>query len=56
VVIGQLRSQTAGTNAVLDGLTGRLSIDVEGRIHRDLDWALIRDGKPVRLAVTNNSR
>jgi hypothetical protein len=30
----------------IDGVTGRLSIDPQGRIHRELDWAQMRNGRP----------
>jgi outer membrane PBP1 activator LpoA protein len=33
-------------NAInIDGLTGRLSVDTERRVHRDLNWAQIHDGE-----------
>jgi outer membrane PBP1 activator LpoA protein len=31
-------------------MTGRLTIEPDGHIYRDLDWAQIRDGKPRNLA------
>ncbi len=34
------------SNDRIDGVTGRLSIDPQGRIHRELDWARIRNGQP----------
>ncbi|MFO7276611.1 MAG: penicillin-binding protein activator [Pseudomonadota bacterium] len=34
----------------IPGLTGRLTFDAEGRVHRDLDWAQLRDGQPRLLA------
>lgn len=42
------------TNDRVDGVTGRLRIDAQGRIHRDLDWAQIRDGKPVSLSAPSS--
>jgi hypothetical protein len=33
------------------GMTGRLTIEPDGHIYRDLDWAQIRDGKPRILAL-----
>ncbi len=47
------RQQQAGqrpTNERIDGVTGRLFLDPQGRVHRDLDWVQVRDGKPVALA------
>jgi uncharacterized protein len=40
------RDARRSTNEMIDGVTGRLLIDADGRIRRDLDWARIRDGKP----------
>jgi outer membrane PBP1 activator LpoA protein len=37
------RGVTNGIN--IDGLTGRLSLDAERRVHRDLNWAQIHDGE-----------
>ena len=35
----------------LAGVTGRLSPDAQRRLGRDLDWAQVRNGKPVLLGV-----
>ena len=44
-----LHDQRGATNTVnIEGLTGRLNIDADRRVHRDLNWALIHDGE-VRL-------
>jgi uncharacterized protein len=41
-----LHDQRGATNAVtVDGLTGRLSVDADRRVHRDLNWALLHDGE-----------
>jgi uncharacterized protein len=40
-----LRSRGAANNINIDGLTGRLSVDAERRIHRDLMWAQMHDGE-----------
>jgi outer membrane PBP1 activator LpoA protein len=37
-----------GPTAQIDGLTGRLTLDREGRVHRDLNWAQLHNGE-VRL-------
>lgn len=41
-----LHDQRGASNAVtVDGLTGRLSVDADRRVHRDLNWALLHDGE-----------
>ncbi len=37
--------------ALIEGVTGRLSVDADRRVRRDLDWAQIRGGLPRRLAT-----
>jgi outer membrane PBP1 activator LpoA protein len=32
-------------------MTGLLSIDSKGRVHRELDWAQVADGKPNPLST-----
>ena len=32
-----------------EGLTGTLSIDAQGRVHRELEWVRIKGGAPVPL-------
>jgi uncharacterized protein len=39
-----LRGRGASGNIDIEGLTGRLSLDAERRVHRDLNWAQIHDG------------
>jgi outer membrane PBP1 activator LpoA protein len=46
-----LRARQAGQTRRVPGMTGRLTIEPDGRIYRDLDWAQIRDGKPRNLAL-----
>jgi outer membrane PBP1 activator LpoA protein len=36
-------------NQKIQGLSGYLSVDGNGRIHRDLDWAQIQGGKAIIL-------
>lgn len=36
-------------NSVVDGHTGTLTMAANGRIHRKLDWAMFKDGRPVLL-------
>ena len=40
-----LRERGASNTVNIEGLTGRLSVDAERRIHRDLNWAQIHDGE-----------
>jgi uncharacterized protein len=41
-----LHDQRGATGAVnIEGLTGRLNIDADRRVHRDLNWALLHDGE-----------
>ena len=37
------KGMTRGVN--IDGLTGRLSLDADGRVHRDLNWAQLHNGE-----------
>ncbi len=45
-MIGELRRLRAGGTSPLPGLTGRLAIDSRGRVHRELDWAQVVNGRP----------
>ena len=40
-----LRARGVSNNINIEGLTGRLSLDAERRVHRDLNWAQIHDGE-----------
>jgi uncharacterized protein len=44
-----LRSKPPADASPISGLTGKLHLDAQGRIRRDLDWAQIRNGVPVEL-------
>ncbi|MGH8136469.1 MAG: penicillin-binding protein activator, partial [Steroidobacteraceae bacterium] len=48
-LVGELRRLHRKSSPPLPGLTGRLEIDDQGRVHRELDWAQVIDGKPVLL-------
>lgn len=48
-VIGELRRLRGNGGTPLPGLTGRLAVDSEGRVRRELDWAQVVNGKPVPL-------
>lgn len=40
-----LRDRNGNNSVNIDGLTGNLSVDAERRIHRELNWAQIRNGE-----------
>ncbi len=46
-LIGELRRLRSGNSTPLPGVTGRLAVDAQGRVHRELDWAQIVGGRPV---------
>ncbi len=48
-MVGELRRLRAGGSTPLPGLTGRLSVDRDGRVRRELDWALVVNGRPEPL-------
>jgi len=50
-LIPVLRARRVSTEMGVSGMTGRLSLDEQGRIRRDLDWAQIREGRPRVLAI-----
>lgn len=45
-MIGELRRLRGGGSTPLPGLTGRLAIDGQGRVRRELDWAQVVNGRP----------
>ena len=45
-MIGELRRLREGGRTPLPGLTGRLSVDTNGRVRRELDWAQVVNGRP----------
>jgi outer membrane PBP1 activator LpoA protein len=48
-----LRAVGANNNVNVDGLTGRLTLDAERRVHRELAWAQLHNGqtRPVPVAT-----
>jgi outer membrane PBP1 activator LpoA protein len=48
-IIPLLKAGRFGSAHAIPGMTGLLSIDDKGRVHRQLDWARVSDGKPVPL-------
>jgi uncharacterized protein len=51
-LIPVLRARRGTAGLSISGMTGRLSLDQDGRIRRDLDWAEIREGRPRALAIS----
>ncbi|CAN5279551.1 penicillin-binding protein activator [soil metagenome] len=47
-----LHNSPAGLDRAVPGSTGVLSMDERGRVHRDLEWAQFRNGRPQELART----
>ncbi|MGE0029535.1 MAG: penicillin-binding protein activator [Steroidobacteraceae bacterium] len=45
-MIGELRRLRGGSSTPLPGLTGRLAVDGQGRVRRELDWAQVVNGRP----------
>jgi outer membrane PBP1 activator LpoA protein len=50
-LIPSLRGRAQGQSGFVPGMTGRLTIEADGHIRRDLDWAQIRNGKPRALGL-----
>ena len=48
-LVNELQRLRGRAASALPGLTGRLVVDGEGRVQRELDWAQIVDGRPVLL-------
>ena len=53
-----LKAGKFGREHAIPGMTGLLSIDDKGRVHRELDWARVSDGKaaPIGAAATASTR
>jgi hypothetical protein len=45
--------RAGGANVNVDGLTGRLTIDADRRVHRELAWAQLHNGQTKPLAVAS---
>jgi len=48
-LIGELHAARGGEMQEIDGATGRLFLDINGRVHRRLAWAEFVDGEPQPL-------
>jgi outer membrane PBP1 activator LpoA protein len=45
-LVPALRSKSPAEASAISGVTGRLHLDDHNRIHRELDWAQIKNGVP----------
>jgi outer membrane PBP1 activator LpoA protein len=54
-LVPALKATRPGSALDVPGMTGRLSLDDRGHIHRQLDWAQIVDGQVKSLDATANS-
>jgi outer membrane PBP1 activator LpoA protein len=50
-LIPLLKAGKFGNEHTVPGMTGLLSIDNKGRVHRELDWAQVAGGKPSPLST-----
>jgi outer membrane PBP1 activator LpoA protein len=48
-LVPMLRSKTTAEGSQISGVTGKLRLDDRNRIHRELDWAQIKNGVPNSL-------
>jgi outer membrane PBP1 activator LpoA protein len=48
-LVPELKSHSLSATNRMSGVTGRLYLDERNRIHRDLDWAQIKNGVPALL-------
>lgn len=48
-----LKAGRFGREHAIPGMTGLLSIDDNGRVHRELDWARVSNGKAVPIEIAN---
>lgn len=53
-LIASLHTAHSDPMAEVDGATGKLHVDAEGRIRRELAWAQFQRGEPVALPHTEN--
>lgn len=54
-LIAALFAARTGPMGTIEGATGKLSLDQDGRIRRDLAWAQFQGGQPVALPDTSES-
>jgi hypothetical protein len=48
-LVPALRSKSLSDATPISGVSGKLRLDAQGRIRRDLDWAQIKNGQPFEL-------
>jgi outer membrane PBP1 activator LpoA protein len=48
-LVPTLRAKTTAQTGQISGVTGKLHLDEHNRVHRDLDWAQIKNGVPNTL-------
>jgi hypothetical protein len=48
-LVPTLRSKSPNQASDISGVTGRLHLDINNRVHRDLDWAQIKNGVPTGM-------
>ena len=49
LLVAPLFSSRGAPISPIDGATGRLRVDIDGKVHRDLAWAQFQRGRPVAL-------
>jgi hypothetical protein len=49
-LVPTLRSNVPNQASDISGVTGRLHVDINNRVHRDLDWAQIKNGVPMGVS------
>jgi outer membrane PBP1 activator LpoA protein len=54
-LIPLLKAGEFGRAHAIPGMTGLLSIDEQGRVHRQLDWARITDGRPAPIGTATTA-
>lgn len=55
-LIPLLKAGRFGREHAIPGMTGQLSIDANGKVHRDLDWAQVTNGKPIPVGAVRAAK
>jgi outer membrane PBP1 activator LpoA protein len=50
-----LKAGRFGREHAVPGMTGLLSVDEHGRVHRELDWARVSNGKATPLGAATSA-
>ena len=53
-LIASLHAAHSGPMVEVDGATGKLHVDADGRVRRELAWAQFQRGEPVALPEIEN--